>query len=67
MDKIVYFDGLKKRSMKDNKEVLDALQVISDFCNNQYQEDCDAGRCALYKWCKGTQDRLEFPCNWRLD
>lgn len=52
--------------MQANKEAMDALRVISDFCSNQYQEDCDSGKCALYVWCKGTQDRLEFPCNWRL-
>ena len=47
-------------------EVLDALQVVQDFCDNQYQEDCDSGKCPLYKWCIVSGDRMEYPCNWSI-
>ena len=66
MDNIVDFCAIKKQSMQTNKEVADALEVVKNFCINQNQEDCNTGRCILFKWCKGTESRLEYPCNWRI-
>ena len=44
------------------EKTLQAIQTIKDFCNSQYQEDCDAGKCPISEWCH--QDKEEYPCNW---
>lgn len=61
MGDIVGFN--KKITVRD---ALAALKVVQDFCDDQYQEDCDSGKCPLFRWCKVSGDRNEYPCNWRL-
>ena len=51
----------------NKREVLSALKLVSDFCAEQLQEDCDRGKCPIFKWCKVSRDREEFPCNWRIN
>ena len=62
MDNIVEF---KKKLIPSPKDARQAIKTIYDFCNEQYQEDCDTGRCPLYKWCK-ISGREEYPCNWLI-
>ena len=64
MADIIYMNRIQKKA--DIEGVFKALQTVQDFCNNQYQEDCDTGKCPLFKWCKVSGDREEFPCNWTL-
>ena len=46
----------------ETEKALQAIDTIRDFCNNQYQEDCNAGKCPLTRWCHKFKD--EWPCNW---
>ena len=46
----------------ETEMALAAVETIKNFCNNQYQEDCESGKCPLHEWCH--RDREEYPCNW---
>ena len=63
MADIISIAKIRKSDMIN--DALEALKTIKRFCNAQYQEDCDNGKCPLYKWCK-IGDREEYPCNWSI-
>ena len=63
MDNILEF---KKKPTPSPEDARQAIRTIYDFCNGQYQEDCEFGLCPLYKWCVVSGDIQEFPCNWHI-
>ena len=66
MSEIIDFDALKNCSMQINKNAVNALMYLKDFCANQRERKCNNGMCILYTWCKGTENRLEYPRNWDI-
>lgn len=66
MGDVIDFDSLKNFSMQANMNAVNALMYIKDYCSYQHKRKCNADRCILYKWCKGSDDRFEEPCNWQV-
>ena len=58
----VIISDIKFKKDAQYERGIEAIQILKDICSDQYQEDCDAGKCPLNRWCH--RDREEYPCNW---
>ena len=67
MAEIININNIQKKSKTAVDKAFEALRAVQNFCNSQYQEDCDSGKCPLFKWCMVSGDRMEYPCNWTLN
>ena len=55
-------DDVQFKKSNQYEEGIKAIQTLKDICSDQYEEDCEAGRCPLKRWCR--RDREDYPCNW---